>query len=288
MAAPTPYVPSVERPTFTGELPPAEMLLAFSHLRRYYTYLLDKGVVEEKAFDHVTAECLAGPAATWWLSEDHVGVDYDAFQRKLSDRFLNSADRLTAARTLFYESRQGYKPIQRYEEDFKKHSEMLRALGFDWATDGPKVVFLNGLNDACKGPMANVHDVESMTIGQIAQLIKAVELTGKAVGRDGQTRNTSGRISRTNNNYNSNTNNYNSNTNNNNSGANSAPHAVREQRFAGPSRHDGRSRGNSVGFGTREPRDLSNVTCHRCGQLGHLKAECRSGNANTNANRGQR
>ena len=72
------------------------------------------------------------------------------------------------------------------------------------------------------------------------------------------------------------------------SGADSAPHAARVQRPAGPGRYAGKPGGGSGGPGMRGPRDLSNVECYNCGKLGHLAAECRAGNANMGAGRGQR
>jgi hypothetical protein len=137
--------------------------------------------------------------------------------------------------------------------------------------------------------MAGARDVEAMSIGQLTQLVKAVELTGRVAGRDAPMRNTSSRFTRANNTYNSSANhNINNNNNTNSSGAHSAPHSARVHRPAGPGRYAGKTGGGSGGPGMRGPRDLSNVECYNCGKLGHLAAECRAGNANMGANRGQR
>jgi hypothetical protein len=276
------FVPTVDKPTFTGELSPTETLQAITSLKHYFQYLLDKGMAADRALAHLVTECLKGTAATWWMTIGRA-ASYDAFEQQLLDRFVHPADRLSVARTLIYESRQGLSSIQRYHDNFVKALEALRVMRFDWATHGPKVVFLNGLNDACKGPMATAHDVEDMTIGQIAQRIKNVELTGKLAGRDMTVRNLIGRFPRpaspaANPTFHSSSGN----------GYGNAPNAARGQRPAPAVRSDGRPDGRGRDAAKRAPRDLSTITCNRCGERGHIAAQCSADAATMLAYRGKR
>jgi hypothetical protein len=158
--------------------------------------------------------------------------------------------------------------------------ETLDVVGFDWAVHGPKLVFLNGLADNYKNILVNRGDIEQKSVGDLAAILRNAEAAGSLAGGPGGAGSGhgsgSGRSS-----SNRNTKHVSANAPapantyapiSNSSSGDAAP---RGSNAAGPSRRAAMP-GNGNSGGKRGPRDLSNVACNRCGELGHLAADCPS------------
>lgn len=296
MAAPTHFVPKVEKPTFDGSTKPEDTQLALEQLSRYHVYLLRKGALPQVAFEHVTDQCLEGTAATWWSTAKGNVSTFGEFESAFKERFMRDTDCLTAGRRVMYGLRQGSKTSSQYHEEFVKRMETLRVVDFDWAVHGPKLVYLNGLNDSHKNILITHGDIEVKSVSDMAAILRNAEAAGAlSIGGGGASGSGSGGSTRYDNTR------YPKRTSTNTtapnstkpSTSNSGDAAPRGDSADGPPRRSARYGGGNGGNGSgkreprepREPRDLSKVDCNRCGELGHLAYDCPADSGKMRAHR---
>lgn len=297
--ASVPFIPKVTPTTFDGTGKPADTLVALEHLRRYHAFLLAKGAPLSLALEHTAGECLEGSAATWWSTVRYSVVTFDQFVHAFKERFLRDTDCLTAGRRVLYGLRQGSKSSAQYHEELVKSLETLRVVGFDWAVHGPKLAFLNGLSDDYKNILITRADIADKDIEEMAAILRNAEAAGSlgsssggAGGPGNARRYDSNRFPRRS------AANASAHSPNNNPNSNSSDAAPRSSSAGGPPRRAAPPGGGNGGGGrpygsrgprdSREPRDLSRIACNRCGQLGHIAANCDANVAAMQAHRARK
>lgn len=274
ISAPPAWEPDVKAPTFDGATVDAcAVATMLVMLKRYFEFLVRKGMTVPRAVEHVATQCLTGTAQGWVLATELTGT-WEDFSTKFTTRFspFNPAEK--AGYTLLYGTYQNASSLVDYNMMFIAAINACDLVGFSHNAQILLTVYKHGLAanvrsllqacpgtlqtyNACMAYLANFD--EKMTAGSQPRYAKNSLYDSRLDKKRDDTRGT---------------------TNNNN---NSDKRDTYKSMNAGSSDSNGTTWRSSAGRGSgsasrdgRKPRDFSNIDCHRCGVRGHIASECRS------------
>jgi hypothetical protein len=299
-----PYVPPVSKPKYGGERGVGKVRVFLAKARLFHDAEVAKGLSDTHAVKYIGMECLTGSAETWFMNSGYsADWKWPTFKLELGKQFLSPTDTADAGYALIYSTYQNALPVIEYNTLFMERKQDCDLVGYICDDNVLNTAYVHGLNKDYKKVLALRPTASTSYQEDMSYLARAEsQAGGKITFVDSQPRDKGSSNNNNANNSNKyrhpNSSNKNKNANNNSSGSQShMTHAGNNpQSNAPPSdstagrgsagsssgghnhghRHGhGHGRGNGNGRGRSDgPRDLSHITCNRCGKLGHVSADC--------------